>query len=65
MRKFESIRHPGTYWIYGTGTRNPKGDYYYNHIYVEPAGPSLKWIQQDPSVREVVADPDLEVDEGL
>ena len=65
MRKFESIHYLGTYWIYGTGTRNPEGDYYYNHRYVEPAKLSLARILQDSSVREVLPDINLEVDEGL
>jgi len=67
-RTFED-RHGGR-WMYGDGTRNPQGDYYYMGVYREAAGPSLAYMLdhiQRPTTgfREVTIDPDLMLDEGV
>ena len=71
MRAFAFTRGDGNaVWMYGEGTINPEGDYYYRGEYVEPAGPSLAYFERelrkgDSGIMELTIDPDLVVADGL
>lgn len=44
--------HPnGGAWVYGPGTRNPQGDFYYHGRYSEPANPTLDRCRRFPAYR--------------
>jgi len=53
-------------WVFGPGTFNEQGDYYYQMTYVEPAGYTLEELIAD-GYHEVFDhwDPDLIMDNGL
>ena len=70
MRKFTIIGNTRSMWVFGEGTINPEGDYYFEWRYVEPTGVSLASFEREgrarnSEVEEIVDDPDLEVAEGL
>ena len=70
MRKFRCKIAKDLMWVFGEGTINPEGDYYFEGGYVEPAGPSLAYFEReirksDSEFDEIFDDPDLKVAEGF
>ena len=57
-------------WLFGEGTHNPEGDFYFGNKYEEASEFSLEHIEDSIKLGEsgwyeVCIDPDLIVDEGL
>ena len=64
MRKFCMYRDETTYWIFGEGTRNPNGDFYYRGEYEDLSIYTLTEMLEGNRAYEVI-DPDMVMDEGL